>query len=73
MNPVRFLLGLVLGLGLAGGLACFDPPTPACAFSCKRAPNSCPENYTCGGDGWCHEMGSEATACADPPADASAD
>ncbi|HXI58167.1 MAG TPA: hypothetical protein VNO55_19005 [Polyangia bacterium] len=37
--------------------ACFSPRQPACAFSCAKAPHSCPSDYLCGDDGFCHREG----------------
>lgn len=63
-----------LALGL---LACYSTPTPACAFVCGDD-NSCPDGYSCAGDGWCKRNGApENTMCGPqrppdgaPPADA---
>lgn len=65
----RPLLGLLLLAGLALP-ACYDTPTPACAFLCGQG-GACPDGYTCRADSWCRrEDVPDDTVCA-PPSDAS--
>lgn len=46
---------------------CFDPKTPACAFSCTSATHACPTAYTCGDDGLCHRDDAPDAACGIAP------
>ena len=66
--------GLVLGTStwgtwLLGTPGCFSPLKPACAFSCVEVPHTCPTDYTCGGDGFCHAPGMADVACESTPSD----
>jgi hypothetical protein len=77
----RVLLFIVMSSIVAGAAllgACFDKPTPACAFWCG-AESACPDGYRCAADQWCkredvpdsHECGPGPTQDAAPgPADA---
>jgi hypothetical protein len=55
--------------------ACFSPRQPACAFSCAKPPHTCPSDYLCGDDGFCHRDGVPADGTCDrrPEEDASPD
>lgn len=53
------------GIALLLMPACYDPPKPECGFRCG-AGDACPDDYVCGGDRYCHLVGSPATACGTP-------
>jgi len=73
-HPQRWaiLLGLFFGTSTGGtwllgaATGCFSPLKPACAFSCAEPPHSCPTDYTCGNDGFCHAPGMADVACESP-------
>lgn len=46
------LLPALLLAALAATAACFDRPTPACAFLCDED-GTCPDGYRCAPDQWC--------------------
>ena len=60
-------LGLV-SLGLLGFLSaitltrCFAPELPACSYRCAKSEPSCPDEYECRTDGYCHLKGN-SEAC----------
>ncbi len=45
-----FIAMIVSAAALLG--ACFDKPTPACAFWCG-VQSACPDGYRCAADQWC--------------------
>lgn len=45
-----FIVMIVSAAALLG--ACFDKPTPACAFWCG-VQSACPDGYRCAADQWC--------------------
>jgi hypothetical protein len=54
--------------------ACFSPRQPACAFSCLKPPHTCPSDYLCGDDGFCHRAGVPPDGtCDQPEGDGAAD
>lgn len=55
-----WLLALLAGLGLS---QCFAPTYSDCAFRCGAGTPSCPAEYECRPDGYCHLPASTA-ACA---------
>ena len=55
-----WLLALGVGLGLS---QCFAPTYSDCAFRCGTGTPSCPAEYECRPDGYCHLPASTA-ACA---------
>lgn len=57
--PVR-LLALLAGLGLS---QCFAPTYSDCAFRCGTGTPSCPAEYECRADGYCH-LPAGTAACA---------
>jgi hypothetical protein len=58
---------LALGLGGAGAASgCFHPDKPACAFSCVEPPYTCPDGFTCGADGLCHDPASTGLCTIEP-------
>jgi len=71
---MRRLLQLytLLGAAAAGWAAlttgCFDPGSPACAFSCTSEAHACPNRYACEADGLCHLAGTTAAECSLAPA-----
>ena len=60
-------LTLLAMLSLA---ACYSPNTPDCSFLCGPA-GSCPDQYECRADGYCHHNGSPDAACPFAPLDGS--
>ena len=54
-------LSLVIALLVVGG--CYSPDKAKCAFKCGASDPQCPSGYTCGGDQYCHQKGSEAEMC----------
>jgi hypothetical protein len=50
-------------------VACYQPPTPECAFSCVPGiAETCPGGYSCRGDGMCKREGvADDFACRDTP------
>jgi hypothetical protein len=46
---------VLVALLLSSG--CFDVEEPPCAFACGPA-RTCPDNYECRSDGYCHRKGS---------------
>jgi hypothetical protein len=52
------LLGLLAGLFLS---QCFSPTYADCAFRCGTGTPSCPAEYECRPDGYCHLPASTAT------------
>jgi len=56
---------------------CFSPRQPACAFSCAAPPHSCPPQYACADDGFCHRAGDSGECMFDvdaaPATDAAGD
>ncbi len=65
---------LLVGVLLAGpGLAaCYQTPSPECAFACESGGDeSCPTDYTCRADNICRRVGvPDSFACPDLPRDA---
>lgn len=55
-----WLLALLAGLGLS---QCYAPTYSDCAFRCGPGTPSCPAEYECRPDGYCHLPASTA-ACA---------
>ena len=53
-RPASLAAGLALAVTLTAG--CFEAPRPECAFLCGQN-DTCPEGYTCRGDGWCKREG----------------
>ena len=53
-----FLLG---GLALLGA-RCFNPTLPDCSYRCEANDRTCPPEYDCLDDGYCH-LKSSTTAC----------
>jgi hypothetical protein len=51
-------LGVIIALGI--GIACYDPPRPACGFICGNG-GACPDDYHCATDNRCHLNGTPAT------------
>lgn len=47
----QLLVGIFFVVAASVG-ACFDKPEPACALLCG-GDGSCPDGYSCRGDGWC--------------------
>ena len=71
MRALRLLglLGLLFGAGLALP-ACYETPTPACAFLCGQG-SACPDGYTCRADSWCRRQDvPDDTVCLPPLSDA---
>jgi hypothetical protein len=60
---------------------CFSPRQPPCAFSCATPPHSCPSQYACADDGFCHRdddsgtcmFGVDAGAVTNAPGDGAMD
>lgn len=50
--PLTALPALLLAALAMAATACFDRPTPACAFLCDDD-GTCPEGYRCAPDQWC--------------------
>ena len=48
----RFWLAVLVGSTLLATGSCYTTPKPECAFLCGEA-ESCPDGYSCAGDGWC--------------------
>ncbi|MCC6997924.1 MAG: hypothetical protein IT370_25135 [Deltaproteobacteria bacterium] len=42
---------------------CYSPDKAKCAFKCGASDPQCPSGYSCGGDQYCHQKGSEAEMC----------
>ncbi len=55
-------LSLVIALLVVGG-GCYSPDKAKCAFKCGASDPQCPSGYTCGGDQYCHQKGSETEMC----------
>jgi hypothetical protein len=55
----RYLLTLVLFLPVAPLGGCFEFDEPVCSFACGPGggADSCPEDYECRSDGYCHRQG----------------
>lgn len=64
-----WLLALGAGLGLS---QCFAPTYSDCAFRCGTGTPSCPAEYECRPDGYCH-LPASAAVCAVPDLAAAAD
>lgn len=47
---------VLVALALAGG--CFNPEKPTCSYACAASGMSCPTDYECRTDGYCHLVGS---------------
>lgn len=61
---------LLLWLAAVAVVACYETPTPECAFSCGDD-GACPTGYTCRPDGWCKREGvTDDFQCAPPRPDA---
>ncbi|HEX4418936.1 MAG TPA: hypothetical protein VH165_13585 [Kofleriaceae bacterium] len=76
---IALTVALVLALGGAVMIACYDIPRPDCGFLCGPD-NACPDDYTCADDHRCHRNGAPAglicptpDAAADGPPDAPPD
>lgn len=52
--------GLILAICLALTTACYSPAEPDCGFACREG--SCPGNYFCAPDRFCHKNGTSPTA-----------
>lgn len=68
----RRSLALIAALAAAAmtSAACFDAPTPACAFYCSAA-GECPDGYACASDQWCKRSDlADNYQCGPGPADA---
>ncbi len=61
-SVMTYLLTGLCALGLSAmavGLSrCFSPELPACAYRCNTAEPSCPDEYECRADRYCHLRGS---------------
>jgi hypothetical protein len=59
---LRVALATAAGLGLAGVVACFEPPAGDVLFACDPvAAPECPPDYRCELDGCCHRIGSDVS------------
>ncbi len=66
----RYLTLLAALAAAATSAACFDAPTPACAFYCSAA-GECPDGYACASDQWCKRSDlADSYECGPGPADA---
>jgi hypothetical protein len=61
-------LALTLALGVTG---CFDPDKPLCSYACSETDHSCPDDYECRTDNYCHRKGSTGECGFSAPADQS--
>jgi len=57
--------------GVALWSSCFAPTYSDCAFRCANTEPSCPTEYECQSDGYCHLPGSTAVCAIPKPVDLS--